>query len=210
LEEPDPQNPDLYIEEVVCRSPIEHRERSLNKLTRTLGALPPSLMDDQPSKSPIFDDYSTPGMFIPRIRHKCSFESDIMSSPITFAPSSNENAPQPEETSTDVDADADSSLETSSQMGEDGSAQSHSSSFPLSSSSPMPRLYVSTHSTSDAEPVRNDIFPDSIAPVAQSGWLVPLDEVVISFTRTGPLKPQSWTGEWNREMKDVIRDLRRL
>jgi len=42
--------------------------------------------------------------------------------------------------------------------------------------------------------------------------LVPLNEVVISITskRTAPSELQSWTGQWNREMKDVIRDIRRL
>lgn len=205
------------IEEDIFRSTNEHRERSLNKLTRTLGALPPSLMEGSgPSKSPIFDklNLSTHGdNFIGLGSHQRwdSFdsESDAHSdthsdtySPITFAPTFVENSEQTPTTFSDVDSNF-----TTTSKEDDPQAPAHpahSSPDSESSSSPMPRLHVST--TSDA----NDVSPDPNGPVLQSGWLVPLDEVVISIRRTAPSKPQSWTGEWNREMKDVIRDLRRL
>jgi hypothetical protein len=83
----------------------------------------------------------------------------------------------------------------------------------------MPHLHVSTHLTSDSvsndhstsDSVFNDDEPqDPNGAVGKSDWLVPLNEVVISIKRTAPSKTQSWTGEWNREMRDVIRDLRRL
>jgi hypothetical protein len=75
----------------------------------------------------------------------------------------------------------------------------------------MPHLHVSTHSDAVSVGVPyHDVSSDLNEPVAKSDWLVPLNEVVISIRRTSPSKPQSWTGEWNREMKDVIRDLRRL
>ena len=189
---------DSYIEEVARRTSNEHRERSLNKLTRTLGALPSSILEDhKPSKSPIFDSYSTSDMLIglnTRRRRCDSFESDTLSSPITFAPPSIiEKAPHHH----------DSEPTPTPHIEIDSSYTTSPPSSPESPCSPMPQLHVHTHSTSD-------VPPDPNGPVAKSDWLVPLNEVVISIRRTSPSKPQSWTGEWNREMHDVIRDLRRL
>ena len=203
-----------YIEEKLRQtSANEHRERSLNKLTRTLG-VPLTVMEDrQTSKSPIFDTLSTADKLIGSTRraHRKwdSFESDSLSSRMSFAPPSIiENPPhskQPLKQTSAPASDANSDFTTTSR--EDHSTQSHCSAE--SFASPMPHLHVSTHSTSDS--VSNDDEPlDPNGAVGKSDWLVPLNEVVISIRRTGPSKPQSWTGEWNREMKDVIRDLRRL
>ena len=273
IHHPDDDNNDTdsYLEEEIYRTANEHRERSLNKLTRTLGAHPSSLLEGS-SKSPIFDNFSptTRGggdtsRFIggQRSYHtrwdSLSFESeesddddthsDHPHSPITFAPISGvdvENTTyhhhhhhhhhhsEQQQThtrlaSTSTSSDVDSSYTTTSStrgLGEDNSAhQSHShhhshshfsspNKSTTSSTAMMPRLHISTHS--DAVSVPNDhdsdVVPDLMnGPVAKRpGWLVPLDEVVISIRRTAPSKPQSWTGEWNREMRDVIRDLRRL
>jgi hypothetical protein len=192
-----------YIEETMRRTSNEHRERSLNKLTRTLGAHPLTITDDlQTSRSPIFDNFSEgdkPGTHHDHKRD--SFESDSLSSPMTFAPPSIENAPHSKQTPAPPTSDVDSITTTSREDSCSASAESESS---------MPHLHVSTHSTSDS--VSNDVHPasDPNGPVAKSDWLVPLNEVVISSRRTAPSKPQSWTGEWNRDVKDVIRDLRRL
>lgn len=202
-----------HIEEESLRNSSEHRERSLNKLTRTLGAHPLTLMDRQTSKSPIFDNFSTAGekLIGKKTHHRWdSYESDSdmlendnLTSPITFAPASTDNKstrskrkPVPY-TSSEIE----SRFAATSSTREDDSFQSHS---PEPSSSRMPHLHVSTHT--DAVDESSDLN----GPVAKSDWLVPLNEVVISIRRTGPSKPQSWTGEWDREMKDVIRDLRRL
>jgi hypothetical protein len=204
-----------YIEETLRQTfnVNEHRERSLNKLTRTLG-VPFTIMED--CQTPIFDNLTTADKLIGstrrRTHHKWdSFESDSLSSPtgMTFAPPSIiENAPHSKQTTAPASSDADSNLTTTSR--EDHSTQSHCSLAAESSASSMP--HVSTHSISDS--VSNDdsdvVPPDPNGAVGQSDWLVPLNEVVISIRRTAPSKPQSWTGEWNREMKDVIRDLRRL
>lgn len=182
-------------------------------------------------------------------RRPDSFESDTLTSPITFASPPSEpttgNTP-PLHTAehhdwhwqtlsaSDVDSnfsntrrrkasiaredDLSSSSAAASAAAAAAAVAAHSHSRGGSSSSSssqvMPRLHVSTHSTSDAVSVSSssDVLPppDPNGPVAKSDWLVPLNEVVISIRRTAPSKPQSWTGEWNREMKDVIRDLRRL
>jgi hypothetical protein len=176
-----------------------------------------SIMEErQTSKSPIFDDLSIADKLLGltrRTHHKWdSFESDSLSSPMTFAPPSLENAPHSKQTPTGTPASdaADSNCTTTSR--EDHSTQSHCSAE--SSTSPMPHLHVSTpldsvsNSTSESDSV--DVPPDPNDTVGKSDWLVPLNEVVISIRRTAPSKPQSWTGEWNREMRDVIRDLRRL
>jgi hypothetical protein len=174
----------------------------------------------QTSKSPIFDNLSTADMLLGLTRrrhHKWdSLESDGLSSHMTFAPPSIiENSPHSKQLETPApasDSDADSTTSR-----EDHSTQSHCSAE--SSPSPMPHLHVSTHLTSDSvsndhstsDSVFNDDEPqDPNGAVGKSDWLVPLNEVVISIKRTAPSKTQSWTGEWNREMRDVIRDLRRL
>ena len=205
------------IEEVSRHNSNERRERNLNKLTRTLGAHPLKIIEDYHiTRSPIFDNFSTTGenLIGPMSHHPWDsfesnvLESDTLSSPITFAPSPFEKTsdilPTPR-TSSDVDSSF-----TSTSSTKDDSVQSHSESSlePEPSSSHMPQLHVSTHS--DAVSVPYDVSSDLNGPVAKSDWLVPLDEVVISIRRTAPSKPQSWTGEWNREMEDVIRDLRRL
>ena len=195
------------IEEVTRRKSHEHHERSIDKLTRTLGAHP--LMEDrQRTKSPIFDNFSTTDE---RSYNQWDsyegdmLESETLSGPITFAPASTENVSRSKRTPTrHTRGNNDSSVTTTSSTWttEDDSVQSDPS------SSRMPHLHVSTHT--DAVSVPYDEFSDLDAPVTKSDWLVPLNEVVISIRRTSPSKPQSWTGQWNREMKDVIRDLRRL
>jgi len=199
-----------FIEETL-RTTNEHRERSLNKLTRTLG-VPLTIMEDrQTSKSPIFDNLSTAdklmGSTRRRTHHKWnSFESDSLSSPtgMTFAPPSIiENAPYSKQTPAPASSDADSTTSR-----EDHFTQLHCSAE--SSSSPMPHLLVSTHSTSDSV-YNDDVPPDPIGAVGISDWMVPLNEVVISIGRSGPLKPhQSWIGEWNCGMSDAIQNLRNL
>ena len=197
-----------YIEETLRQTSDEHRERSLNKLTRTLGVPLTTMEESQTSKSPIFDNLSTADKLIGSTRTRRthrkwdSFESHRVSYPMTFASPSiaSENAPHSDSA---PGSDADSNFTTTSR--EDHSTQSHC----LAESSASPHLHVSTHSTSDLVS-NDDVPPDSNGAVGKSDWLVPLNEVVISIKRTAPSKPQSWTGEWNREMKDVIRDLRRL
>ena len=246
---------DSYIEEVPRRNSNEHRERSINKLTRTLGAHPLTIMDDSDRqqlafKSPIYDTYSTTAddgdddVLILEPTRKTrrrpdSFESDTLTSPITFATPSEciATTPPPHttehrdwQTLNDIDSNRDFTTtrrirtRTTSTVREDDDHHHdsahhtlHSRAGSSSSTSQMPQLHVSTHSTSDAVSVSSsstsDVLlppPDPNGPVAKSDWLVPLNEVVISIRRTAPSKPQSWTGEWNREMKDVIRDLRRL
>ena len=176
------------------------------------------------SESPILDISAAAGdklIIEPRTHHhsiRDSFESDsdTLLSPITFAPPSSifGNAPHhhPEQTlaptpHSEIDSKFTTTLTTREGNSESNSAAAQSySSYSLESSTPMPHLHVSTHT--DAVSLLN---PDDLnVPVAKSDWLVPLNEVVISIRRTARTKPQSWTGEWNREMKDVIRDLRRL
>lgn len=244
----DNKDTDSYFEEEIYRTANEHRERSLNKLTRTLGAHPSSLLPvEGSSKSPIFDNFSSKGdRFIgQRSRHHHhhhpiwdSFESEESDddddddthsdtrSPITFASTSADNTTyhhhhSEQQTHTRLASttasDVLSNFTTTSSTRENNSAQSHHSSPPEKSPA-MPRLHISTHSDAISVPNNNDdddnvVVPDLTAgPVTKekSGWLVPLNEVVISIRRTAPSKPQSWTGEWNREIKDVIKDLRRL
>ena len=173
------------------------------------------------SKISIFDNLSMADKLLGLTRRTYrkwdNCESDSLSSPVTFAPPSIENAPHSKQNPAPAsDHDADSNFTTTSR--EEQSSQSHCSAE--SSASPMPpHLHVSTHLASDT--VSNDhstsdsVFNDDVPPdpngaVGKSDWMVPLNEVVISIRRTAPSKPQSWTGEWNREMRDVIRDLRRL
>lgn len=257
---PDPDYDDTnpIIEEVSRQRTNDRRERSMNKLTRTLGAHPSTILEDRhhhhhhsqktTGKSPIFDNFSTTGERIiivgktTRTHHQWDsfendsiMENDTLTSPMTFAPGSTENRdstltmPRTPTPHTTASSDIDSSFSTR----EDDSVQSHSSSIQVpdlviephtsssSSSSPssrMPQLHVSTHSdavisTSGDGPYDDEDASDlTNGPVTKSDWLVPLNELVISISsrRAAPSKNQSWTGEWNREMKDVIRDLRRL
>lgn len=193
------------IDEVPRRKVNDQRERSINKLTRTLGAHPLTIMEDrQTTKSPEPNSHHQWDSF----ESDSMLETDALSSPITFAPSSIENVSHPNRTPTPhtTSSDIDSNFTTSTR--EEISFQSHTSPSPEPSSSRMPHLRVSTHT--DAVPVPYDVSSDLNEPVTKSDWLVPLNEVVISIRRNAPSKPQSWTGEWNREIKDVIRDLRRL
>ena len=222
------------IEEVPRKNSDERRERSFNKLTRTLGEHPLTIMEDrQTTQSPgsnshhQWDSFGSDSMIL--------LESDALSSFMSFAPASmasrhhHPKRTPTSHTTTSTSSDVDSSFTTTSTREEEEEQnsvpisirtrnRSHSSPIPepsslssLSSRSRMPHLHISTHTDAVSDPY--DLSPaDSNEPVqTKSDWLVPLNEVVISIRRNAaPSKPQSWTGEWNREMKDVIRDLRRL
>ena len=228
MNHPDPDYDDTNsnIEEVSRQRTHERRERSMNKLTRTLGAHPSTILEDHQTtttKSPIFDNFATTGdkiIVVGRTTHQWdrdSFETDTLASetltsPMTFAPGSeNRDSSLPTRTPTPhTTSDIDSTFSTR----EDDSLQSPSpepqTASSSSSGSRMPQLHVSTHSDAVSTPYDDEESTDLNGAVSKPDWLVPLNEVVISIRRNGPSKPQSWTGEWNREMKDVIRDLRRL
>jgi hypothetical protein len=227
---------DLYVEDI-CPTCHEHRQRSLNKLTKLAGGLPSSR---QLSKRPMghnispdisisanlgnqsrsFPHNSSPSYDLNLVDNlsqswvgldnRSSFETD---SPMTFSPPSPitaKNTTQPEQTPgtppSEIDADLITTSPTTTTRKERNLAQSH---FQKESSST--RIYVSNHSTSHFDTFDNDLFPDLSSSDAQCDWLVPHnDELVISITRATPSKPQSWTGEWNDDIKDVIKNLRRL
>ena len=227
---------DLYVEHI-CPTCHEHRQRSLDKLARITGGLPSSRqlskrpmrsnnspeisistnLGDQSrsfphnrnrSSSPsydgnLMDDLSQSWA---GLDNRSSFETD---SPMAFSPPSPvavKNTTHPEQTPDgDIDADLTTTSPTTTARNERDLAQSHAP------KSPPTRIYVSNHSTSHFDTFDNDLFPDLSGPDSRCDWLVPhSDELVISITRATPSKPQSWTGEWNDDIKDVIKNLRRL
>lgn len=206
---------DSYLGEI-CPTCHEHRQRSLNKLTRTLGALPshPAMESRQLSELPFTLNNSSEigvltnlGAQRVGLDSRSSFESDSHSeSTMTFSPPSPTAVKNthPEQIPT-----------TTRREKEKNSAQSHSSEESPASSTP--HIYVSNHSTLhfDTLDLDIDLFPEPTrsSPNAQCDWLVPPETQghnVISITRTAPSKPQSWTGEWNNDINDVIESLRRL
>lgn len=214
---------DSYIEDV-CPTCHEHRQRSLNKISRTLGTHPsPRKLSKRPATSSDSLDVS---------RHQAHESVRSSSSGHNWASSTSTDEDDLEEDDADDDppqrwvGDSRSSYETMTfsppsplpthgkPHPEVSSIAQPRSSKESSSSSSTTRIYVSNHSTShfDAVPGDNDTSPDpSGLDNVQREWLVPHnDELVISITRAAPSKPQSWTGEWNGNIENVIQGLRRL
>ena len=219
LEELDPtisRNTDLddiedtnsHIAEATCPTPDEHRQRSLNKLARTLGALPSpriSIVTNMGDKfiGPRSSHHNCDGFTLTDDLHqfksaddskswdeldpRSSFESDTHS-PIVFAP------PTPSEGI---------KLVTSTNEEHNSDSYSLMESPPSSSTT---HFYVSNHFTSHST---NDLPAD---PTWLSNVLtVPSGTHNDEVTGTASSKPQhQWTGEWNEDIQDVIQGLRRL
>ena len=195
----------------VCPTCHRRRLHSSKKLTRILGALPTE--GRQSSESHLtFNNSLEPSISTDvgtllslGLDNRSSFESDSHS-PITFSP------PSPMFHPHQIQSGVDSSLTTTSPTTwrESNSAQSHSSS---SSSSAHIDVRVPDLLPSHSDTVSFDHLNPS-NPDAQCDWLVPLathnDRLVVPITRATPSKPQSWTGEWNDDIQDVINRLRQL
>ncbi|KDR70027.1 hypothetical protein GALMADRAFT_902230 [Galerina marginata CBS 339.88] len=74
-------------------------------------------------------------------------------------------------------------------------------------------LRIASHNHSASASLLTDIRFDSNGP-ALSNWIIPPpiddDEIAFSITHNVPDKPQTWTGEWNSDIQDVIKSLRSL
>ena len=238
----DPGQDEDTIDEI-CPTCHEHRQRSLNQLTRTPGAvLSPRQLAKRPatfknsSETSISTDLDSSGGSLPHdednstptddsnftndlaqswsgMDTRSSFESDKHSPMTSLLPSAlrgenmhhTKRIPNPH-----IDSDNSTTM-TSPTTRKDKFLASKEP-----SSSSTTHIYVSNHSTSHFDKVSsdNDPFLDLSGYDAQCDWLVPLDnhndELVISIARGAPSKTQSWTGEWNEDIQDVIKNLRRL
>lgn len=235
---PDPDDnddTDSYIEDAIRPTPDERRQRSLNKLIKTFGVREPGDIQQLPQKVSkglfkrasmllIGDKFKAPRS--PRLSlesrtHTCdlhqldladdldnvsNFEG-VTHSPITFSSLPlDKSTPHPEQIPSPL-SDVNCSMAISP-TGESNSTFLHSLTEPSLLFSPAT---LTDHSTSHSISVHNDIpSPNPNDLPVKSNWLVPLgthNDEVISIRKT---KPQSWIGEWNGDMQDVIESLRLL
>ena len=234
---PDPDDnddTDSYIEDAIRPTPDEHRQRSLNKLIKTFGVREPCDIQQLPQKVSkglfkrasmllIGDKFKAPrspgsleSHTHTRDLHQLDLADDLGNvstfegdshSPITFsALPLDKSTPNPEQIPCPL-SDVNCSMAISP-TGESNSTFSHSLAEPSLLFSPAT---LTDHSTSHSVSVHNDIpSPNPNDLPVKSNWLVPLgthNDEVISIQKT---KPQSWIGEWNGDMQDIIESLRLL